>query len=233
MKKSKLILLRHGQSEWNRLNLFTGWVDIPLSYDGILESLEAGKRIAQIPIDVIFVSTLTRAQMTATIAMSQHKGGRVPRVLHPGEGKLETWAKIYNPEAEKNTIPVISAWELNERMYGALQGLNKRETMDKFGEEQVKIWRRSFDTPPPDGESLADTARRSIPYFQEKIVPYLKQGKNVLVSAHGNSLRSIIMQLDNLSKEQVIELELTTGEPIIYDFSSDGKWEKKPQRMHD
>lgn len=232
MQKSKLILLRHGQSVWNKLNLFTGWVDIPLSYDGILEALEAGKKIAHIPIDMIFVSTLSRARETATIAMSQHRGGKVPRILHPGEGKLESWAKIYNPETEKNTIPVITAWELNERMYGELQGLNKRDTMDKFGEVQVKIWRRSFDTPPPEGESLADTARRSIPYFQDKVVPYLKQGKNVLISAHGNSLRSIIMKLDNLSKEQVIELELATGEPIIYEFSSDGKWEKRLSAHH-
>ena len=150
-KPSKLILLRHGQSEWNKRNQFTGWVDIPLSWEGIEEAVEAGKKIAEIPIDVIYVSSLVRAQMTAMIAMTQHKGGRVPLILHTGEGKREGWAKIHNPKAAQNTIPVIEAWELNERMYGELQGLNKQETMDQFGEEQVHIWRRSYDTPPPKG----------------------------------------------------------------------------------
>lgn len=223
---TKLILLRHGQSVWNKLNFFTGWVDIPLSWEGIQESIAAGKKMAHIPIDVIFVSSLIRAKMTAMIVMAEHKGGRVPMVLHPGEGKLEEWAKIYNDHAEKMVIPVIEAWQLNERMYGKLQGLNKKETMDKFGEEQVKIWRRSYDVAPPEGESLAMTAARSIPYFKEKIVPYLAQGKNVFVSAHGNSLRSIIMYLDGLSKEEVVQLELATGEPVVYNYL-DGKWEKQ------
>lgn len=225
MKTStKLILLRHGQSVWNKLNFFTGWVDIPLSWEGIQEAIAAGKKIAHIPIDIIFVSSLIRAQMTAMIVMAEHTGGRVPMVLHPGEGKLEEWAKIYNQHAEQMVIPVIEAWQLNERMYGRLQGLNKKETMEKFGEEQVKIWRRSYDVAPPEGESLEMTAARSIPYFKEKIVPYLEQGKNVFVSAHGNSLRSIIMYLDGLSKEEVVQLELATGEPVIYNYL-DGKWE--------
>lgn len=215
-----LILLRHGQSEWNKANLFTGWVDIPLSFEGIQEAIEAGKKIADITIDLIFVSSLIRAQMTAMIAMSQHRGGRIPLILHSGEGKLEEWAEIHNPKAAAATIPVVEAWQLNERMYGGLQGLNKRETMDKFGQEQVQIWRRSFDTPPPNGESLADTAKRAIPYFKEKIVPEVESGKNVFISAHGNSLRAIIMHLEGLSKEEVLKLELATGEPII--FHSEG-----------
>ncbi|NGX39544.1 MAG: 2,3-bisphosphoglycerate-dependent phosphoglycerate mutase [Chlamydiae bacterium] len=219
-KLAQLILLRHGQSQWNKENLFTGWVDIPLSEEGIQEAMDAGKKIADIPIDVIFVSSLIRAQMTAMIAMSVHKGGRVPVVLHTGEGKLDEWAKIHNPTAAQRTIPVIEAWELNERMYGDLQGLNKRETMDKYGEEQVHIWRRSYDTPPPNGECLADTAARAIPYFQEMIVPHLASGQNVFISAHGNSLRSIIMQLDNLSKEEVLKLELATGEPVLYSYET-------------
>lgn len=217
---TKLILLRHGQSEWNKHNLFTGWVDIPLSWEGVREAIEAGKKICNIPIDVIFISSLIRASMTAMIVMSEHKGGKVPVVLHPGEGKLEEWAKIHNPKAEKMTIPVISAWELNERMYGDLQGLNKRETMDKYGEEQVHIWRRSYDDPPPNGECLADTAARAIPYFEKNVLPLLKEGKNVFISAHGNSLRAIIMKLDNLSKEQVINLELATGIPVIYEYTN-------------
>lgn len=218
-------MLRHGQSEWNRLNLFTGWVDIPLSKGGIEESLKAGKRIAHLPIDVIFVSSLIRAQMTAMLAMTEHESGKVPVVLHPGEGKLEEWAQVYSPKAEENTIPVITAWQLNERMYGKLQGLNKQETIDEFGPEQVKIWRRSFDVAPPEGESLAMTAERAIPYFKERILPYLEQGKNVFISAHGNSLRAIVMYLDNLTKDEVLHLELATGEPLIYSFSN-GKWKK-------
>lgn len=217
---AKCILLRHGQSEWNKRNLFTGWVDIPLSQEGIQEAIEAGKKIADIPIDVIFVSSLSRAQLTAMIAMTQHKSGKVPLILHPKEGKIEQWSKIHNPKAAATTVPVVEAWEINERYYGELQGLNKQETREKYGDEQVHIWRRSYDIPPPGGECLADTAARSIPYFQEKIVPHLASGQNVFISAHGNSLRSIIMHLESLSKEEVLKLELATGEPIIYEYES-------------
>lgn len=217
---AKVIFLRHGQSEWNKRNLFTGWVDIPLSGEGIKEAMDAGKKISEIPIDVIYMSSLIRAHLTAMIAMAEHKSGKVPIVLHPGEGKLEDWAKIHNPKATQTTIPVVKAWELNERYYGDLQGLDKQETREKYGDEQVLIWRRSFDTPPPNGECLADTAARSIPYFQEKIVPHLASGQNVLVSAHGNSIRSIIMHLDGLSKEEVLKLEVGTGVPIIYEYDS-------------
>lgn len=217
---SKLILLRHGQSTWNQLNLFTGWVDVPLSNKGIEEALEAGKIIRNIPIDIIVTTSLIRAQMTAMLAMTLHSSGKVPVILHPGEGKLEEWGVIYGEETKKQIIPVIRCWELNERMYGELQGLNKAETIEKFGADQVKIWRRSYDTAPPKGESLAKTAERSIPYFEEKIVPMLSQGLNVFVSAHGNSLRSIIMDLDGLTKDQVVQLEIPTGLPIIYDYTN-------------
>lgn len=220
MNKAKLILMRHGESVWNKLNLFTGWVDVPLSSKGIEESLKGGERIKDTPIDVIFTSTLVRAQMTAFLAMSVHHSKKVPVVLHPHEGHLEEWAKIYGKEAAQNVIPVHRAWELNERMYGELQGLNKAETMEKFGKEQVQIWRRSYDIAPPNGESLALTAARAIPYFQEKVIPVLKQGLNVFIAAHGNSLRSIIMSLDGLSKEEVVRLELATGEPITYEFAN-------------
>lgn len=216
----KLILLRHGQSKWNQLNLFTGWVDVPLSNLGVEEALKAGKLIEHIPVDIIFTSTLIRAQMTAMLAMSLHSSGKVPVILHPNQGKLEEWGKIYSEETRQQTVPVICAWELNERMYGELQGLNKAETAEKFGTEQVKKWRRSYDISPPNGESLEMTAARSIPYFENKIVPMLEKGLNVFVSAHGNSLRSIIMDLDNLSKEQVVNLEIPTGVPTIYDYSS-------------
>lgn len=217
---STLILLRHGQSKWNELNLFTGWVDVPLSERGIQEALDAGKQISEYPVDIIFMSSLMRAQMTAMLAMSVHSSGKVPVVLHPGKGKLEEWGRIYSAAAEKQTIPAVVAWELNERMYGELQGLNKTETAEKFGAEQVHIWRRSFDTPPPHGESLEMTAARSIPYFRSHILPELERGRNVFVSAHGNSLRSIIMYLDKLTKEEVLKLELPTGLPVIYEYEN-------------
>jgi 2,3-bisphosphoglycerate-dependent phosphoglycerate mutase len=222
---AKLILLRHGASIWNEKNIFTGWVDIPLSAKGIQESLEAGKKIAHIPIDVIFVSSLIRAQMTAMLALSVHEGDKVPAVLHPGEGKLEEWAEVYSEEEKKSIIPVHVAWQINERMYGRLQGMNKDEMRKKYGADQVQIWRRSFDVAPPEGESLEMTAARSIPYFQEMVVPLLKQGKNVLISAHGNSLRSIVMFLDQLSKDEVVKLEMATGAPVIYTFKGN-RWTK-------
>ncbi|MBI2811916.1 MAG: 2,3-bisphosphoglycerate-dependent phosphoglycerate mutase [Candidatus Melainabacteria bacterium] len=224
-KTAKLILMRHGQSEWNKLNLFTGWVDIPLSAEGVQESIEGGKKIAHIPIDVIFSSTLIRAQMTTMLAMLQHASKKIPCVMHPGEGKLGEWSEIHSDAAKESCIPVYNSWHLNERMYGNLQGMNKKEMMEKFGKEQVQRWRRSFDEAPPEGESLAMTAARTIPYFKQEIFPLLNEGKNVFVSAHGNSLRSIVMFLDNLSKEQVVELELATGSPIVYSFAG-GKWSK-------
>lgn len=214
----KLILMRHGQSQWNLQNLFTGWVDIPLSSLGVEEALEGGRRIQHEPIDIIFTSTLIRAQMTAMLAMTMHHSGKVPLILHEGKGRLKEWSQIYSTSAAKQTIPVICAWELNERMYGELQGVNKKELADKYGTEQVQIWRRSFDVPPPGGESLQMTAARSIPYFEQTIVPHLDQGQNVFIAAHGNSLRSIIMELDGLSPEEVVQLELATGLPIIYHY---------------
>lgn len=222
----KLILQRHGQSIWNKKNLFTGWVDIPLSEEGVKESIEGGKKIQNIPIDVIFTSTLVRAHMTVGLSLLHHKSGKIPVFLHPNSGKLEEWGQIYSDETKKEVIPVYMAWELNERMYGKLQGLNKAETAEKYGAEQVHIWRRSFDVAPPEGESLAMTAARAWPYFQTRIVPHLQKGENVFISAHGNSLRAIIMHLDQLSKEQVVKLELSTGEPLIYSYVA-GKWQKE------
>jgi 2,3-bisphosphoglycerate-dependent phosphoglycerate mutase len=224
-KSAKLIMMRHGESEWNRLNLFTGWVDIPLSLKGVEESIQGGKKIAAIPVDVIFTSTLIRAQMTAMLAMMHHSSGKVPCVQHPDEGKREEWAQIYSESVKENCIPVYNAWELNERMYGRLQGMNKEEMRAKFGNQQVQIWRRSFDEAPPEGESLAMTAARSIPYFKNTILPLLKEGKNVFISAHGNSLRSIVMFLDNLTKEEVVHLEMATGDPLLYTFDGEG-WSK-------
>lgn len=213
-----LIMMRHGQSEWNKHNQFTGWVDIPLSQKGIEEAIEAGKKIKNLPIDVIVMTTLIRSQMTAMLAMSQHASGKIPLILHEGEGKLEEWAKIYSPEAAAQCIPCIRCWELNERMYGSLQGLNKAQLAAQYGPDQVKIWRRSYNIAPPQGESLKLTAERSIPYFEQQIIPMLKEGKNVFISAHGNSLRAIIMDLEGLSEEEVVQLEIPTGEPILYTY---------------
>ncbi|MCB1106865.1 MAG: 2,3-bisphosphoglycerate-dependent phosphoglycerate mutase [Chlamydiia bacterium] len=225
-KGGKLILLRHGKSDWNQKNRFTGWVDVPLSKKGVAEAQRAGERISHIDFDVIFISSLMRAQMTAMIAMSEHKSEKTPVIQHEGGGKLEEWGKIFDPKAKESCIPVYIAWELNERMYGELQGLDKDETRAKFGADQVKIWRRSFDTPPPKGESLEMTAKRAIPYFKDKVMPYLYEGQNVLISAHGNSLRSIVMFLDNLSNEEVLNLEIPTGEPLCYHFHGK-QWEKQ------
>lgn len=220
---SLLILMRHGQSEWNKKNLFTGWVDVPLSPEGIEEAIQGGLLLKDLPIDVIVTTTLVRAQTTAFLAMSQHSSGRVPVVVHIDEGKLSEWAVNWGAS---ETIPVLRCWELNERMYGELQGLNKAEVAEKFGKEQVHRWRRSYDEPPPGGESLADTAARSLPYFHNTIVPLLADGKNVFVSAHGNSLRSIMMELDQLTHEEVLRLEIPTGQPILYEYE-DGVFRKK------
>lgn len=217
----KLILMRHGQSKWNMKNIFTGWVDVPLSSKGVEEALEGGKKIQNEPIDIIYTSTLIRAQMTAMLTMTLHHAKKVPVIQHPGEGKLDEWGYMNDPAIATATIPVICAWELNERMYGDLQGLDKAKVAEKFGKEQVQIWRRSFDIAPPSGESLKMTAERTLPYFKEKIIPSLKEGKNVFVCAHGNSLRSILMDLEKLTPTEVVKLEVATGEPIIYTFHHD------------
>jgi 2,3-bisphosphoglycerate-dependent phosphoglycerate mutase len=224
-KKTKLILLRHGESIWNQRNLFTGWVDVPLSEKGIQEALKAGEKIQDIPIDVIFMSSLVRSHMTMFLAMINHYSKKVPIVQHPHQGNLENWAKINSEEAQEQSIPVYMAWQLNERMYGDLQGLNKQALREKYGEEKVHEWRRSFRSNPPNGESLAMTAERTLPYFDQEIVPYLKKGKNVFISAHGNSLRSIVMELNKLSEEAVCKLEIATGDPLIYEYE-DSKWRR-------
>ncbi len=207
---SKLVLVRHGQSQWNLENRFTGWVDVPLSEQGRQEARRAGEQLKGVKFDKAYTSALQRAQETLKI--------------------------ILDVIGQAN-IPVEKDKALNERHYGALQGLNKKETADKYGEEQVHVWRRSYDVPPPkdktelnpDGisESLKDTAARTLPYFQSKIMPDVKAGRNVLVAAHGNSLRSIVMDLDKLTKEQVLELNIATGAPIIYEMDGSGKILKK------
>ena len=188
----RLILVRHGQSVWNASNRFTGWTDVDLSDQGVEEAEEAGRELSAIRIDVVHTSDLVRAQRTAEIIMRHNEAS--------------------------DGVPTKYDWRLNERHYGALQGLNKAETAEKHGAEQVHVWRRSFDVAPPEGESLEMTAERTIPYFIEEIVTDLFDDKNVLVSAHGNSLRSIVMHIEGISPEDIVSLEIPTGEPIHYNY---------------
>ena len=157
-----------------------------------------------------------RAQMTLFLALAEAEQKKTPVIIHEKD-KIGEWGKIHNDALKKDLIPVYESWQLNERMYGALQGMNKEGMRKKYGAEQVHIWRRSYDVAPPEGESLKMTKERTIPYYRDKILPELKSGKNVLVAAHGNSLRSIIMDLDNLSEEEVVSLEIPLGVPLFYD----------------
>ena len=195
-----LILLRHGQSQWNLENRFTGWIDVPLSPLGETEARQAGVKLQDYRIDAAYTSVLQRATKTLDLALEA---------------------------AGKNSIPVTQDAALNERHYGALQGLNKEETTKRFGEEKVRLWRRSYDIAPPQGESLKDTASRTLPYFRKVITPELKKGKNLLVAAHGNSLRSIVMDLEKLSPEEILKVEIPTGVPIVYELDSDLKLKSK------
>lgn len=217
---SKLILMRHGESVWNKLNLFTGWVDIPLSEKGIDEALFIGEQIKDLQIDVIFTSTLIRAQMSALLSMLNHSSKKTPLLIDGQKEKPESWYQVNCEKSRQSCIPCYCAWELNERMYGQLQGLNKAETIAKYGADQVKLWRRSFDIAPPEGESLAMTAERSIPYFRKSILPFLNNNKHVFIAAHGNSLRSIVMDLENFSKDEILNFEIPTGGALIYNYSN-------------
>jgi len=190
---SKLILIRHGQSVWNAENRFTGWTDVDLSDKGVKEAEEAGNELRNQVIDIIHTSDLIRAKRTAEIVIQANV-------------------------SSKDTV-TKSDWRLNERNYGALQGLNKAETAEEHGAEQVRIWRRSFDVAPPEGESLEMTAKRTIPYFEEEILPDLESGVNVMVSAHGNSLRSIVMHIEGISQEDIVSFEIQTGVPRHYEYS--------------
>lgn len=194
---AKLILVRHGQSQWNLENRFTGWVDVDLTELGVQEAIEAGNKIkaAGIHLDIAFCSVLKRAIDTLTICLKA---------------------------AGQEGIPTTYDKALNERHYGDLQGLNKAETAEKFGEAQVKLWRRSYDVNPPGGESLKDTAARTLPYFEANIIPAVAAGNDVIISAHGNSLRSIVMKLDNLSREEVLELNIPHCVPMVYTMDDKG-----------
>ncbi len=196
-----LILIRHGQSEWNALNQFTGWKNPDLTAKGIEEAHNAGKIIKNLKInfDLVFTSALVRAQNTAEIIL----------------------------EEINQSLSTIKNQALNERNYGDLAGLNKDDARKRWGDEQVHIWRRSYDIPPPGGESLKDTGERVLPFFIKEILPHVCEGKNVLVAAHGNSLRSLIKYLDNISNENIVKLEIPTGAPIHYVINEDGSVKSK------
>lgn len=213
-----LILLRHGESLWNKANRFTGWVDVPLSPNGIAEAINAGNILQHFSIDCIYTSTLMRAQITATLAMQTHPSAKTPILMHDESTKMRDWTTIHSAAALQTCLPMHADWRLNERYYGLLQGADKQETREKYGDAQVKIWRRSYDVPPPEGESLQMTAERTLPCLDERIIPELTQNKTVLIVAHGNSLRSIVMRIENLSKEAILEYEIATGQPIVYHY---------------
>ncbi|MBC2276970.1 2,3-diphosphoglycerate-dependent phosphoglycerate mutase [Listeria welshimeri] len=219
----KLVLIRHGQSEWNKLNLFTGWHDVDLSEEGVVEAMTAGKRIkeAGLEFDVAFTSVLTRAIKTLNYVLE---------------------------ESDQMWVPVNKSWRLNERHYGALQGLNKQETAEKYGADQVQKWRRSYDTLPPlleenderqakndrryqlldthaipSGENLKVTLERVIPYWIDTIAPEIKEGRRVVIAAHGNSLRALVKFLEGISDDEIMELEIPTGVPLVYELNDDLK----------
>lgn len=192
-----LVLVRHGESEWNRLNLFTGWRNPDLTDKGVIEARVAGRMIRDhsVKFDIAFTSGLKRAQHTLDILLA---------------------------ELNQSDVPITRNTALNERDYGELSGLNKDEARKKWGEGQVMQWRRSFDIPPPGGESLKDTLDRVRPYYEQTIWPHIAQGKNVIIAAHGNSLRALIMILENLTGDEILERELATGAPILFRLGADG-----------
>lgn len=200
--KNVLVLVRHGESEWNRANRFTGWKDVGLTDEGMAEAHRAGAMLKKngVRFDSAFTSTLKRAHNTLDIILE---------------------------ELGQRKIPTVKAAALNERDYGELVGINKEEARRRFGAEQVHIWQRSYDTAPPGGESLKDTALRVVPFYEKWIAPELHKGKSVLVVAHGNSLRSLIMELDRLSPDEVMQVELGTGMPLVYRLNADGSVAEK------
>lgn len=197
-----LVLVRHGQSEWNLKNLFTGWRDVDLTEKGVTEAREAGRKLkAQgLTFDVAYTSALKRAQRTLDLMLE---------------------------EMGQSSLPIVKDLALNERDYGDLSGLNKDDARAKWGEEQVHIWRRSYDVPPPGGESLKDTLARTLPYYVTEILPRVLRGERVLVAAHGNSLRALVMVLEKLSPEQILQREIGTGVPIIYRLDADSTVKSK------
>jgi 2,3-bisphosphoglycerate-dependent phosphoglycerate mutase len=222
---TKLILIRHGQSLWNAENRFTGWVDVPLGEQGRAEATIAADKLETYQVRVCFTSLLFRAIETAIIILTEGDDlcdGRIPIIKHDvDDEEWHGWDKYKGDPAQE--LPVYLSSRLDERYYGELQGLNKAETAVKFGTEQVQLWRRSYAVAPPGGESLADTVKRTVPFFCDRILPHLITGDPVLIAAHGNSLRAIIKHLENLSEEEIVKVELGTAIPIVYDIDAQGQ----------
>ena len=213
---TQLILVRHGQSQWNLENRFTGWVDVPLSSNGREEASTAGKKLKNVQFDIMYVSHMLRAIQTLHYILLELADKRTPIIYHE-EKRIHDWE--HHTSVQGTELPIYQSVDLAERYYGDLQGLNKAEMMEKYGKEQVHIWRRSYDVNPPRGESLKDTCERTIPYYTKHVLPELKTGKTILIVAHGNSLRSITKYVENISDQEIPTVEIPTGVPIVYSFN--------------
>jgi 2,3-bisphosphoglycerate-dependent phosphoglycerate mutase len=220
----KLILVRHGQSVWNLENRFTGWVDVPLSKKGIDEAISAGKKLKDVDFDTAYVSHMLRAVQTLHYILLELNSEKTPIIYH--EEKRIHDREHYTGDRKKE-LPIYQSVDLAERYYGNLQGLNKAETIEKYGKDQVHLWRRSYDINPPAGESLKDTTTRTIPYFKNHILKDLQDDKTVLIVAHGNSLRSITMYVEGISEKDIPNLEIPTGVPISYNLDKNMKISEK------
>jgi 2,3-bisphosphoglycerate-dependent phosphoglycerate mutase len=209
---SNLVLVRHGQTPWNKKQIFTGWADVSLTEQGIDEVQILAKKLKKMKFDVMFTSRLERARTTLLIITSEQKHTGI--FIH----EHKQYNAIFD---DKHNMPIFADRDLNERHYGLLQGMKKDYARDKFGEEQVHKWRRSYDVRPPQGESLKDVYKRVVPYFEKNIMPLLQSDKNILISAHGNSLRALIKYIDNVSDEDIVNLELSPGDAIFYAMKKD------------
>jgi 2,3-bisphosphoglycerate-dependent phosphoglycerate mutase len=216
---SQLVLIRHGQSQWNLENRFTGWVDVPLSAKGIQEATNAGKKLRDMHFDTGYVSHMLRALQTLHYVLIELHDPRTAIIYHE-EPRIREWE--HHSGSPENEFPIYQSIDLAERYYGDLQGLNKDEMRKKYGEEQVHLWRRSYDIPPPGGESLKDTCERTIPYYKDHVEPELHRGKTLLIVAHGNSLRSIVKYIENVPDQVIPTVEIPTGVPILYTFEKNG-----------
>lgn len=212
---SKLVLVRHGESRWNLDNRFTGWVDVPLSVNGIREAQLTAKKLKGISFDVAFTSKLTRAQSTLLIILSEQN--RTGVFQHIGEGEYYKWTCASN-RCSIHDIPILTDKRLNERYYGLLQGMDKKEAQKRYGQEKLFLWRRGYALRPPKGESLKQTFERVYPYFNKKILKRVKKGDDVLLTAHGNTLRAIMKKLEGISDKDIPFLDLPKGKPIMYEY---------------
>jgi 2,3-bisphosphoglycerate-dependent phosphoglycerate mutase len=218
----KLVLIRHGESLWNGRNLFTGWVDVPLTQSGIVEASRASHLINDISFDVVYTSALIRSLQTAFIVLLADPKHRAPYLVHTSDFFHCRWYNRFCAAEHKNMIPVYRCWQLNERYYGDLQGLSKAKIADVFSVDKVVSWRKGYTERPPKGESLKDTSKRVLPFFNKVIMKQLEEGKNILISAHSNTLRSIVMKLEQMDEAQVVGLEVDTASVVIYNYDDNG-----------